>query len=426
MRHAGEHRHRRIEGQALGVKPHVDDDTHRAHERPLELHETLFVGVIPELRHHLLGVEAPPFGEDAGRYCLTHERRMKARERVLQVMPRIRFVHRGVDHVAVIVLAQHLLLLGRRHGWIDRRDEEDSLRAGVEGRRRIVRGGDGAPLERGCLHHLTVVARRKRHDVLVDQKFSRACDLAGVRGNELGGRGVIRLHSRGHLGPVGGGGIDAARDVVHLRLGRLHQVLTTREKLIGRLVQKVALAEQPPEELRSGRVLSGRARQHVTFEKARVALVRPLGAAEHAVDARFFRRERRLEKRALLLEEGGRAVRLLDPDLRPHAWRIAERRLRGEELRRDLLHPSEHIACAVSRRRVVASGHEEERVQWTRVVVGLTLERPALTLRANVCRERALEQRKIGQARARSTRRRELLLQRREQLLFADEATFET
>ena len=143
-----------------------------------------------------------------------------SRERELEVMPGIRLVHGGVDHVAVIVLAEHLLLLLGGQRGIDRRHEEDPLRARIERRRRIVRGGDRAPLKRRRLHHLAVVARRERHDVFVDEELPRARDLTRVRGDELRGGRVIPLHARRHGRPVLRAGIDPMRDVVHLCLRR--------------------------------------------------------------------------------------------------------------------------------------------------------------------------------------------------------------
>ena len=386
-----EHAHRRIERHSPGVEADVDDHARRADERPRELHHPLLVGVIPELGHQLFGVERPPFDGDARARHAAHERRIPARERELEVVSRVDLVNGGIDLIAVVVLAEGRLLIGRRSRRIDGSDEEEPLRRAVEGGRLIVRRGQGRALERGGLEHIAALAGWKRNDAALDEERARAGDLAPVRGEEIARARVMALEAREHGGKPTRGGIELLREGVHLDAGGVVHAAPHREDLGVPSVEKIGLAEEAIEELRTRREIAVRAREDDLAEERGVVRIRARGACERSVDAPRLARQSGDERRALIGEERARAVRHLDRDLGRDAGRRAEVRARGDDHGRKLLEPTERRARANVRRRVLARHDCVDRGERLEVGARPLGQRRSRAFFEDVHRERTLD-----------------------------------
>ncbi len=221
---------------------------------------------------------------------------------------------------------------------------------------------------------------------------ARASSLAVAR-QQLLRRRVVALHLRDDLGPALGLRVDALRERRHLRVRLGEDLLADGDEIRRALGHEEVLLQEEVEELGARGVVVAALLEDALLEELLVVCIRFLGVLQGFFDAFLLGGERGHERGALVVEELLGAAGRLDADLRPHLRRLLEVLLRVLELRGDLLDARERVLRAHVGRRVVARGHQEERVHRPHVRVRLSAERVLRALHADVDRERVLDDR---------------------------------
>ena len=297
------------------------------------------------VEHHLLGVNRPPFREDARVKNLSHERWAAVPILELDVVTRVGLVDReDLEHCGV-VFAQESLDARRCPVPGRRRDGVEAIGFRVEGRRGVQVRGREAALELGHLDHLAGVGIGQGEDLLVpDERLDLRHRLPGI-GDDVLGLAMLLAEFAEHAsdgGPAPLGIVGRHRltgedlrpelfgHVPHLALDAVGLGLGESHDLIGREAGVEFQFQLPGELLLPEPPLALRPGQEFGFEPVLIILECLHGLlarrCERFTAGGFFR-----ELENVLLVEVDCTEVALDGDLGEDPWRVLESLLRRRD-----------------------------------------------------------------------------------------------
>src|SRR5688572_1294064 len=126
-------RHRFVVSHLPRVQARIHDHARRAPQTVAQLSQAYVVALQEALlEHHLFGVQAPTLGHDRLAHDLAQQPRVRLAIEPVDVMPGIGLVHGDDGNPGVVMRAQPVLALLRRHPVLDRGQDELALQAVAE------------------------------------------------------------------------------------------------------------------------------------------------------------------------------------------------------------------------------------------------------------------------------------------------------